>query len=76
MDDEVKRNGWLPDLIVYSPLTRAKQTGEAFAKRHPEVPVVVRDGIVEMAFGDWDNVRVCCTGLLYTGLLYTGMLSK
>lgn len=58
MDIEILNNQWKPDLIVYSPLTRAKQTGEAFAKRHPEIPTFICNGITEMAFGDWDNVRV------------------
>lgn len=58
MDHQVQLNGWLPDLIVYSPLTRAKMTGEAFAKRHPEIQTVVVRGVTEMAFGEWDDVRV------------------
>ncbi|CEL99898.1 unnamed protein product [Vitrella brassicaformis CCMP3155] len=52
------QKGWKPDLIVYSPLGRAKHTGEAFAKRHPDIPTVVVDATKEMAFGEWDNLMV------------------
>mmetsp|Transcript_18127 Transcript_18127/g.33205 ORF Transcript_18127/g.33205 Transcript_18127/m.33205 type:complete len:315 (-) Transcript_18127:182-1126(-) len=49
-----------PDLVILSPLSRAKDTGTAFLKRHSELEAVteVWDSSHEMAFGDWDNAMV------------------
>uniref|UniRef100_A0A0G4FGM3 Uncharacterized protein n=1 Tax=Chromera velia CCMP2878 TaxID=1169474 RepID=A0A0G4FGM3_9ALVE len=56
--DKAVADGWKPDLIVYSPLSRAKNTGEAFAKLHPDIPTETMDSTAEMAFGEWDNMMV------------------
>eukprot|EP00920_Eleutheroschizon_duboscqi_P042979 GHVT01102339.1.p1 GENE.GHVT01102339.1~~GHVT01102339.1.p1 ORF type:complete len:198 (-),score=47.15 GHVT01102339.1:278-871(-) len=57
MEQEVKK-GWTPDLIVFSPLNRAKATGLAFARAHPDIPTVTVDATAEMKFGSWDNQQV------------------
>ena len=35
--DKLDALGVAPDLIVLSPLARARDTGQAFVKRHPEL---------------------------------------
>ena len=43
------------DLIVTSPLARARQTGEAVAAA-TGLPPVVQDGWAEVDFGDWEGL--------------------
>ncbi len=53
------QNGWLPDVIFYSPLSRAKETGLPFVKRNNlENYYFPLDDIKEMSFGSWDNRRI------------------
>lgn len=52
------QGNWTPDVIVYSPLGRAIETGLPFAQKHPNVPSTVVNATAEMAFGVWDNARV------------------
>lgn len=51
---------WIPDLVLHSPLARAKDTGIPFIIRngleHRYLPC---PGIQEMSFGAWENRRVC-----------------
>ena len=49
-----------PDLIVLSPLSRAAETGRAYAKRHAELAAKTEewDDSAEMRFGAWDNKMV------------------
>lgn len=47
-----------PDLILCSPLGRAIETGEAFFKKHPEIPCRVAYGAREQQFGCWDNMQL------------------
>lgn len=52
--------GWVPDLIFYSPLTRAKETGLPFINQNNlEKKYIVHEGIKELSFGEWDNRRIC-----------------
>jgi broad specificity phosphatase PhoE len=50
----------MPDLVVLSPLARAKDTGMAFVKRHPELSdkTELWPDSAEMQFGEWDNKMV------------------
>lgn len=51
---------WEPDIILISPLTRARQTAEPFIKKFKlEDRFIIYDQIKEMSFGCWDNRRVC-----------------
>ncbi|MBQ6051663.1 MAG: histidine phosphatase family protein [Clostridia bacterium] len=43
------------DVIVSSPLLRARKTAEIIAEYHPSVPVVFMDGLRERSFGDWEG---------------------
>lgn len=43
------------DVIVSSPLLRAKTTAEIIAKYHPDIPIVFNDGFCERSFGDWEG---------------------
>lgn len=58
--DKLDGLGLNPDLVVLSPLARAKDTGLAWLRRHPELDDVteVWETSHEMAFGDWDNRMV------------------
>jgi len=49
-----------PDLIVLSPLSRAAETGRAYANRHAELAAKTEewDDSAEMRFGAWDNKMV------------------
>eukprot|EP00922_Rhytidocystis_sp_ex-Travisia-forbesii_P020241 GHVS01029820.1.p1 GENE.GHVS01029820.1~~GHVS01029820.1.p1 ORF type:complete len:409 (+),score=68.84 GHVS01029820.1:378-1604(+) len=49
--------GWVPDVVLVSPLTRAKQTALPYLMQRctESVLSVVDDGLKEMAFGCWDN---------------------
>ena len=43
------------DVILSSPLLRAKTTAEIIAEYHPSVPVVFMNGLRERSFGDWEG---------------------
>ena len=45
----------LPDVIVMSPLLRARQTAAAVAAACPAAAVVVADGVRETDFGKWEG---------------------
>lgn len=52
--------GWEPDIILVSPLTRAKDTAIPFVSQNKfEDRCLIHEGIKEMSFGSWDNRRVC-----------------
>lgn len=60
IENTLLAEGWLPDIIYHSPLTRAKETGLPYVLRnHFSDRYVVHDGIKEMSFGAWDNRRIC-----------------
>lgn len=58
--DKLDAMGLKPDLVILSPLARAKDTGEAFIKRHEELreKTEIWNESAEMQFGEWDNVMV------------------
>jgi broad specificity phosphatase PhoE len=58
--DKLDALSLMPDLIVASPLARAKDTGEAFIERHPELreKSEIWHDSAEMQFGEWDNMMV------------------
>lgn len=58
LDEMMAKENWKPDYIVLSPLDRAVKTAEPFMKRHPEIKYEKNPETKEMAFGEWDNVRV------------------
>ncbi len=43
------------DIIVSSPLKRARTTAEIIAKYHLETQIVFSDGFRERSFGDWEG---------------------
>lgn len=52
--------GWEPDAILHSPLSRAKETGIPLIKRNNLwARFHVNNKIREMSFGAWDNRRIC-----------------
>lgn len=58
--EEILKHGWIPDIIFYSPLTRAKETGLPFVTRNNFNDIYIPNNkIKEMSFGSWDNRRVC-----------------
>ena len=60
LEETLLSNNWLPDIILYSPLTRAKDTAQPFITRNNFHGIsLVHHGIKEMSFGQWDNRRVC-----------------
>jgi broad specificity phosphatase PhoE len=58
--DKLGAMGLKPDLVILSPLARAKDTGEAFIRRHEELrgKTEIWNDSAEMQFGEWDNVMV------------------
>eukprot|EP00922_Rhytidocystis_sp_ex-Travisia-forbesii_P020243 GHVS01029822.1.p1 GENE.GHVS01029822.1~~GHVS01029822.1.p1 ORF type:complete len:400 (+),score=58.56 GHVS01029822.1:313-1512(+) len=52
--------GWVPEVILTSPLTRAKQTALPYLMQRANDSVLsaVQDGLKEMAFGSWDNMTL------------------
>lgn len=53
-------NGWEPDFILISPLSRARETALPFLQANKlEEVAVIYDEIKEMSFGDWENRRIC-----------------
>lgn len=60
LENELLKNNWIPDIILHSPLSRAKDTGAPFVKRNRfNDRYKPHKGIREMSFGAWDNRRVC-----------------
>jgi broad specificity phosphatase PhoE len=60
LEKELLRENWVPNIILHSPLSRAKMTGLPFVKRNNFHSIYVsHKGIREMSFGSWDNRRVC-----------------
>lgn len=60
LEERLLKKNWQPDLIFYSPLSRARETGIPFVERnHLHDRYLVHPGITEMSFGAWDNRRVC-----------------
>jgi broad specificity phosphatase PhoE len=60
LEDELLSHNWVPTIVYYSPLTRAKETGLTFVNRNNFHEIYVAcNGIREMSFGTWDNQRVC-----------------
>lgn len=62
--DELKQqlinHHWVPDIILLSPLGRAKDTAIPFIRQNQfEDRVIVCEGIKEISFGAWENSRVC-----------------
>lgn len=59
LEQEFITKGWIPDIIFYSPLSRAKETGLPFVEKNSfEDRYICLPGITEMTFGAWDNRRV------------------
>lgn len=57
---EFLNKGWEPDIILVSPLSRAKDTALPFVKKYQfEDRCFIHEGIKEMSFGSWENRRVC-----------------
>lgn len=51
---------WIPDIILISPLTRAKETALPLIQQYQlQDRCFIHEGIREMSFGSWDNKRVC-----------------
>jgi probable phosphoglycerate mutase len=44
--------------LYSSPLERARETAEAIADRHPELTVIVEEGLNEVDFGAWAGERL------------------
>ncbi len=55
------QKGWIPDIILVSPLKRAIKTAEPFIQdnKFNDKQYIIYDGIKEMSFGLWDNKRLC-----------------
>jgi broad specificity phosphatase PhoE len=59
LEKEFLDQGWIPDVIFHSPLTRARETAIPFVERnkfHKKFQPL--DEIKEMSFGEWENQRV------------------
>ena len=53
-------NNWIPDVIFYSPLKRARDTALPFVEKNNFHDRFIKlDSLREMSFGAWDNRRVC-----------------
>lgn len=60
LNDDFIKNGWIPDVILISPLTRAKDTALPFILNNKfEDKCITYARIKEMSFGLWDNKRIC-----------------
>lgn len=60
LEEKLLNKGWKPDVILHSPLTRAKETGLPFVERHGFNNIYLAyDDIREMQFGSWENRRIC-----------------
>lgn len=54
------QQGWMPNVILISPLKRAQDTAMPFVHSHQlQDRCVTHAGIKEISFGLWDNRRVC-----------------
>lgn len=52
--------GWVPDVVLLSPLSRAIDTARPFLEQNNLLEhYIVDDSIREMSFGAWENRRVC-----------------
>lgn len=60
LENNMLRGSWKPDIIFYSILTRAKETGKPFVNRNNfQDRYVANTGIREICFGSWENRRIC-----------------
>lgn len=60
LEEDFLRNGWIPDIVFTSPLNRAIDTAKPFIENNQfHDRCMVLEELREMAFGDWDNRRVC-----------------
>jgi broad specificity phosphatase PhoE len=60
LKSELLEQGWEPDIILISPLSRARNTALPFATQNAfDDRCIIHDGITEMSFGSWENHRVC-----------------
>lgn len=60
LENTLLASGFIPDIILYSPLKRAKETGYPFVKRNNFYDRYIEyEGIKEMSFGSWENRRIC-----------------
>lgn len=60
LEEQLLKNGWSPDIIFYSPLSRARDTGLPFVERNGLIDRFVQlNDLREMCFGSWENRRVC-----------------
>ncbi|OGV42134.1 MAG: hypothetical protein A3F46_07040 [Legionellales bacterium RIFCSPHIGHO2_12_FULL_42_9] len=51
---------WIPDVVLMSPLSRARNTATPFVTQNQfSDRCIILDEIKEMSFGAWDNRRVC-----------------
>lgn len=61
--EKIMIDGWKPDIIFHSPLSRAKASAIPFVSRNQfEKRFFKLDGIKEMSYGSWDNRRICDMG--------------
>lgn len=44
--------------IYYSRLDRTKETADAIHTHHPDIPLEVNDGILEVDYGDWQDMKI------------------
>lgn len=60
LEKQLLAKNWEPDVIFYSPLNRAKETGLPFVERNRfHTRYLPHEGIKEMQFGAWENRRIC-----------------
>jgi len=60
LNDNFLDKGWEPDVVLVSPLSRAKDTAAPFIRQNfLEHQCIIDESIKEMSFGVWDNRRVC-----------------
>lgn len=60
--EEIVKSQWkrVPDLILVSPLSRARNTAAPFIDRNKLHHLLkIETNIIEMSFGGWENRRVC-----------------
>ncbi len=44
--------------IYYSRLDRTQETAQAIHQHHPTIPLEVNDGILEVDYGDWQDMKI------------------
>lgn len=60
LENELLAKLWMPDIIFYSPLTRAKETAIPFVNRNLLQNRFFCDPrLKEISFGSWENQRIC-----------------